>query len=181
MNKYQKYLMFTLLAALMAALFTFQNVAAQEAKPTPSDDQVNVVARQMYCPICENIPLDVCPTTSCAEWRELIREKLALGWDAAQIKQFFAAQYGDRVLAEPPARGLNWLIYVLPPLVLLGGAFIVYRVLTGMSKKPAASPPGATPYAQAGTDEGIVPLSSLASKDPYVQRMEEELRKKQRE
>jgi len=43
-------------------------VSAQ--KPTPSDDEVNAIARQLFCPICQNIPLDVCPTQACADWRE---------------------------------------------------------------------------------------------------------------
>src|SRR5687768_4143054 len=27
----------------------------------PTDDDVNRVARQLYCPVCESTPLDVCP------------------------------------------------------------------------------------------------------------------------
>src|SRR5512135_3225730 len=100
---------------LLLLLGTAWVVSAQQAQPTPSDDQVNRVAKQLYCPVCENIPLDVCPTQACQEWRDLIRQKLALGWSDQQIKDYFALQYGDRVLAEPPRRGLNWLVYFLPP------------------------------------------------------------------
>ena len=84
-----------------------KQVSAQA--PTPSDDDVNAIARQLFCPVCENTPLDVCPTQACAQWRALIREKLSQGWTADQIKQYFADQYGARVLAEPPQQGLNWL------------------------------------------------------------------------
>ena len=80
----------------------FQIALAQDQQPTPSDDDVNRVAKQMFCPVCENTPLDVCPTQACSEWRGLIREKLAAGWTDEQIKNYFVAQYGDRVLAEPP-------------------------------------------------------------------------------
>ncbi|NMB55168.1 MAG: hypothetical protein GYA15_10755 [Leptolinea sp.] len=102
-------------------------VLAQQ--PTPSDDQVNALARQMYCPVCENTPLDVCPTKACAQWRELIREKLSLGWTEQQIKDFFAAQYGDRVLAEPPVSGTNQTLYLLPPVFLLIAMVLVIRRL----------------------------------------------------
>ena len=37
---------------------------AQDAPVT--DDEVNEVARDLYCPVCENTPLDVCPTQACA-------------------------------------------------------------------------------------------------------------------
>ena len=50
------------------------SVYAQDDSPT--DDEVNAVASQLYCPVCENIPLDVCPTQACEQWRATIREKL---------------------------------------------------------------------------------------------------------
>jgi cytochrome c-type biogenesis protein CcmH len=135
---------------------------ARAQAPTPSDDQVNVIARQLYCPVCENVPLDVCPTQACAQWRETIREKLAQGWTEAQIKQYFVEQYGDRVLATPPATGLNWLVYLLPPIAFLGGAFVLFRAVRGW-RRPATNPP---------------PASAGMGSDPYVARVEEELRRR---
>jgi cytochrome c-type biogenesis protein CcmH len=93
--------------ALLVMVFLIPGASfAQQDQPV-TDDQVNAIAKQLYCPVCENIPLDVCGTQACAQWRELIREKLSQGWTDAQIKQYFADQYGDRVLAQPPAEGLN--------------------------------------------------------------------------
>lgn len=90
-----------------------------------TDDEVNEIASQLYCPICQNVPLDVCPSQACADWRELVREYLKEGKSAEEIKAYFSAQYGWNVLAVPPARGWNWLIYVLPPLVVIGGLIFV--------------------------------------------------------
>jgi len=126
----------------------------------PTDNDVNRVAKQLYCPVCENVPLDVCPTQACAQWRSLIREKLAAGWSDQQIKDYFVTQYGDRVLATPPARGLNWLVYVLPPLALLGGAALLASVVR--SWRSAAEVPGE-------------PRPTLDD-DPYVAELEAELR-----
>lgn len=140
--------------------------AAQQ--PTPSDDQVNAIARQLYCPVCENTPLDVCATQACAQWRALIREKLSDGWSEDQIKQYFADQYGARVLAEPPRRGLYWLVYAVPPIVLLAGGFVLFRAFRAWRVIPASGAipgPGAEPGS--GPDE------------EYVARLEEELRKRQ--
>lgn len=121
-------------------------VLAQNA--TPSPDEVNRVARQLYCPVCENVPLDVCPTQACADWRADIRDKLALGWTDDQIKAYFAQQYGDRVLARPPARGLNLVVYIVPPLALLLGGFLLYRYLRGRRTLvvAAANPAPASDY-----------------------------------
>jgi cytochrome c-type biogenesis protein CcmH len=140
----------------------------QGPQPTPSDNEVNSVAKEMYCPVCENIPLDVCPTTACQEWRELIRLKLSEGWSDQQIKDYFAVQYGDRVLAEPPRRGLNWLVYILPVIFFLVGTVIVFNVMRSMrgsAKTGSPAGPTASPPAPDSQD------------DPYLAKLEEELRK----
>jgi cytochrome c-type biogenesis protein CcmH len=150
-----------------AFLATGRGLPARAQQPTPAgvtDDQVNAVAKQLFCPVCENVPLDVCPTTACAQWRALIREKLSQGWSEAQIKDYFVAQYGDRVLATPPARGLNWLVYVIPPIAFIAGALILYRALRVWAQPPPAA--GAT-----------VPPPADPS-DPYAARLEEELRRR---
>ena len=153
-----------ILIAGLVALFPVDGVNAQDTPPSgPSDDQVNAIAKQLYCPVCENIPLDVCPTQACAQWRELIREKLSEGWTEDEIKTYFVAQYGDRVLASPPATGLNWLIYIIPPLVIIAGIYILYRALLSWRQAPAELPEQNKPQ-----DE---------MNDEYVARIEEELRR----
>jgi cytochrome c-type biogenesis protein CcmH len=154
------------LAGFLAFMIVLRPAFAQE--PTPAgitDDQVNAIAKGLYCPVCENIPLDVCPTQACAEWRALIREKLSEGWSEAQIKDYFAAQYGDRVLASPPARGLNWLAYVVPPTIIMGMAIILFVAFRAWKQPPPVKEPGTSP-------------PSIDAGDEYVARLEEELRRR---
>jgi cytochrome c-type biogenesis protein CcmH len=148
--------------ACVAAWILLLAAPAAAQEPTPSDDEVNAIARQLYCPVCENVPLDVCPTQACAQWRATIREKLTLGWTEAQIKDYFVAQYGDRVLAAPPARGLNWLVYLLPPLALAAAGVLLWQTMRR--------------WQRAGK-EAVTP-SPTAEADPYVQRLEEELKRR---
>ena len=119
---------------LFAMLMPCFTASAQSDNPV-SDDEVNRLAEELYCPVCENVPLDVCPTKACAQWRELIREKIALGWSDEQIKSFFAEQYGNQVLAAPPRSGLNWVIYLLPIIIIAAGALAVIRLLRSSQRK----------------------------------------------
>ena len=154
--------LFILLLSLIQAFVFSGVVSAQESNPDlPTDDEVNAIAKELYCPVCENTPLDVCPTQACEEWRQLIFDKLALGWDEEQIKTYFAEQYGDRVLSAPPARGLNLLVYILPPLLFIGGVFILYRAFKSWRKSPEITEP------LEGKDY---------QDDEYIQRMEDELK-----
>lgn len=167
MRNFWRYLFTALLLAVVAMVLLPGAGAAQSPTPTvPTDDQVNAVAKTMYCPVCENIPLDVCPTQSCAEWRELIRSKLAEGKTTAEIRAEFAQLYGDRVLDVPPARGLNWLVYLVPPLVIVAGIAVLVLVLRNSRHK--ASP------------EENTPPAPPAQSDPYLARVEDELRRREK-
>src|SRR5512145_1866317 len=86
-----------LFAALLALAVVFSPRAAFAQGPTPTDDEVNRIAKQLYCPVCESTPLDVCPTEACRQWRDLIRTMLSEGKSEEEIKQYFVAQYGARV------------------------------------------------------------------------------------
>lgn len=158
--------------AALVVLSGGRAVKAQPETPPPtpvavSDDQVNAVAHELYCPVCENLPLDVCPTQACAQWRDLIRQKLTQGWSSEMIQEYFAQQYGDRVLAEPPRRGLNWLVYLFPPAFFLAGAFLVYRTLRRLRHAPPA----------AGAPQSS-PVDEVQA--PYLERLEEELRRREK-
>jgi cytochrome c-type biogenesis protein CcmH len=124
----KRILLLALLLGLVAVSMGTATVQADDGQPV-NDDEVNKVASQLYCPICENIPLDVCPTQACADWRELIRGFLAEGKTEAEIKDYFSTQYGWNVLAVPPRAGLNWLIYVLPPAIILAGVVAVVIII----------------------------------------------------
>ena len=164
MKKFLYSLIFTF---LLSSLFT--GVALAQDSTPPTDDEVNAVAHQLYCPVCESTPLDVCPTDACKDWREQIRVMLSEGKSEDEILQYFEDQYGARVLAEPPKQGFYWLIYLLPPAIILVGAVILFRSLKEWTKPKAAS---------AGS--GAVRSESSrvdAAKDDYVARLEEELKK----
>jgi cytochrome c-type biogenesis protein CcmH len=158
----KKNLVALLVMLVLALVFSSSGAAQSDLPGTPTDDDVNAIAKQLYCPVCENIPLDVCGTQACAQWRELIREKLAQGWTEDQIKMYFVEQYGDRVLATPPARGLNWLVYIIPPLAILAGLFILFRAFHAW-KRPVPQIDQEPPAPDTDTDQ-------------YAARLEEQLR-----
>lgn len=151
-----KYLLLILLALAISVIP--QSVSAQG--PTPTDDEVNRIAKQLYCPVCESTPLDACPTEACRQWRDLIRTMLAEGKSEQEIKQYFVEHYGVRVLAEPPNRLVTYLV---PGVAILLGAFLLFRGFQ-MWMKPSAPAVKSEPRGK--------PVQ-----DPYIARLEEELKK----
>ena len=131
--------------------------AARAQSDIPTDDDVNRIAKQLYCPVCENVPLDECTTEACQQWRDLIRQQLSDGWTEDEILAYFVAQYGDKVLGEPPRRGLNWVLYLIPPVVILTGVILLINRL----KRPK-------------TDS-----TNVEESDPYLLQVERDLNERE--
>jgi cytochrome c-type biogenesis protein CcmH len=163
------------LAVIGVAVFFFALIASAQSGATEAGasvpgqgatpNDVNRVARQLYCPVCPNTPLDVCETQACKDWRELIRTKLNAGASDRQIIDYFVAQYGQRVLAQPPAKGFNLLVWLIPLGFLGAAAAALGVILKRWSRRPAVSSPQTPAFA--------VPDELPAD---YVERVEREIR-----
>ncbi len=160
-NKLLKLIFLVLLLALLPAV-----VHAQDDIIT--DDEVNAVAKDVYCPVCESTPLDVCPTAACADWRELIRTKLAEGQSRDDILEYFARQYGDGVLSNPPRRGASLIVlWILPVLGVLLGLLLFSRLLRSMRKTAPEAPAAPVSRPKAVTGDPVL--------DEYIARIEKEV------
>ncbi|MDW8318719.1 MAG: cytochrome c-type biogenesis protein CcmH [Anaerolineae bacterium] len=150
------------LALALGLAIAVGSAAAQTASP-PTLDQVNAVARELYCPLCNGIRLDACDLQVCAQMRDVIADRLAAGATKDQIKAEFVAQYGPTVLGEPPRQGLNWLGWLLPAGALAAaGLWLGFQVRRWTrSAAPEAGPAAAAPGSHAP--------------DPYLARVEQDL------
>ncbi len=161
---------FWVVAVLLLIALTSAALAQSGTPPAPTsstgqtvtDDDVNRIAKQMYCPVCENEPLDACRTAACQQWRAQIKQMLSEGQSEQQIKDYFVARYGVRVLAQPPAQGASLLLYVLPILGLIVGVVIVVWLLRRLRARGVEAPSAA----EASTTTG----------DEYTDRVERDLK-----
>jgi cytochrome c-type biogenesis protein CcmH/NrfG len=60
---------------------------------------------------------------------------------------------------------LNWLVYIIPPVAILAGVYVIYRALMAWKQ-----PVDELPYEQE---------SAPNNEDEYITRLEEELRSRQ--
>ena len=143
-----KRILIRILSITLASFLAVSAVYAQDGQPGyPTDNDVIRVAKQLYCPVCPNTPLDVCETKACEDWRAQIRDQLSQGWTDQQIIDYFVAQYGEHVLAEPQRKGFTSLVWFLPLIAVLLGLGIVYEILRNWrTQKPALAT--STPLSQ---------------------------------
>lgn len=118
-----------LLAACIGLFMLAGSVNAQTGQTCPAtQDDVNRVASSMYCPVCENIPLDACGTPTCIQWQNEIRLMLEQCASQEQIVADFVTRFGDRVVGIPQDPLLRALSLVTP--WLLAGLALIVGVMT---------------------------------------------------
>lgn len=132
------------LLLLPVAAWAQGDTPVPEPQPTRdvSLDEVNDVASQLYCPVCENEPLDTCMATSCVEWRREIRSQLAQGLSHDEVIQSFLDDHGDQVLPIPRDDGLRVLTFIGPigvVLVVLGVGWVTLSAWQRPSTAAVAS------------------------------------------
>ncbi len=162
-------LLFTVLILVSSAPATAQS---QPMTHTVTADDVNVVARELWCPLCSGVRLDACELQACAQMREEIALKLDAGEDVSSIKQYFVARYGEQVLGAPPRQGWGWLAWLLPPIVMLSaGLFLFMRGREWLKPRAVANP---TPQKQTQANNQA-DKQKIAAVDPYEKQLDEEL------
>ena len=133
------------LITVTAALIWFAAVPVRAQGPN-IDDEVNRIAKTLYCPVCPNTPLDICSTQACVDWRNDIKRMLQEGKNEQQIRDYFVARFGPQVLGAPPAEGFNWLAYILPVVGIFLGVMIAWlSVRTWLVRRAPGAAPGDAP------------------------------------
>ncbi len=110
-----------MLALSLVATMAFG--ATAQAAPTPRTSYLQVVDDVM-CVVCHE-PLGVAQSPEAFQERQYIRQLIAQGKTRKEIENDLVDQYGPAVLSRPPADGINVLVYIVPPLVVIVGIIVV--------------------------------------------------------
>jgi cytochrome c-type biogenesis protein CcmH len=137
--------------------------APQQAGSTPLDPareaRVQTLGKQLRCPMCQGLSIADSGSSAARAQMDKVRELVAAGQTDEQIRTYFVSRYGEWALLEPPAQGMNLLVWILPGLLLLLGLLAIARVVgrRGPGAVPAEAespgapqaPPEADPYLEA--------------------------------
>jgi cytochrome c-type biogenesis protein CcmH len=139
----------TIIRGLLLACFLLVALPAAAQQITVTDDDVNAIAHKMYCPVCENIPLDVCGTAACEQWRGEIRTQLEQGFTEEEIITDFINRFGERVVGTPQDPLLRTLSLVTPWII---GVLVLVVALVNFNRWRRKPKGAAAPQAAAGDD-----------------------------
>jgi cytochrome c-type biogenesis protein CcmH len=161
----------TVFHVVIMVILAFLMTTSVGLAQTPTPNEINEIARDLWCPLCNGVRLDNCDLQACIQMREVIVEKLMAGESKEQIKAYFVTQYGDVVLGQPSREGFNLVAWVFPILAaVVGLGWLIYLVTTWRKRQTASS--GAVP-----TATETRPASRPASEnDDYLKRVERDLK-----
>lgn len=91
---------------------------------------------EVRCLKCQNQNLRDSNAFLAADLRREIRRLLAEGKSDAQIYDFLVERYGEFALYRPQKSGKTLILWLAPALLLLGGAFIIVRVVKARLTMP---------------------------------------------
>lgn len=98
--------------------------ALTDPKEAELDARAAEVAGQLRCLVCRNQSVLESNAELSREMQSVIRERLAAGETEEEVKAYFVSRYGEFILLQPRARGINLLVYALPGAALLLGFFV---------------------------------------------------------
>ena len=128
-----------ILAALLAA------VPAVRAQETPRG---KALAQKLMCVCGCNQLLGQCNHVDCPYSGPMIKEvNLAVARNESDdlTLQGFVQEYGPNVLSEPPAKGFNWVAWVVPIAAPLLALYALWEVVRRWRQRAALLPAGGPP------------------------------------
>jgi cytochrome c-type biogenesis protein CcmH len=138
-------------------------LAGLVAAPPPPDAgalerEAKRIEGMLIAPCCWSQTVATHYSAEADEVRVGIRRLLGEGKNRQQVLDAFVALYGTRILADPPVSGLRWLPWGF---LLIGLTVTVVVIRHLRSNRDAA---------------GIEPTATAPGDDPYVERLDDELR-----
>jgi cytochrome c-type biogenesis protein CcmH len=112
----------TMLGAPAAHAVQPDEIMADSAKEARARD----LSRELRCMVCQNQSIDDSDAPLARDLRLLVRERIASGDSDRQVIDFLVARYGEFVLLKPRFSPQTLLLWLLPPLALIGGGLTLW-------------------------------------------------------
>ena len=129
-------------------LIAIAGAAARAVEPSERladralEARARTLSKELRCLVCQNQSIDESNADLAHDLRVLLRQRLVAGDTDQQVLDYIAARYGVFVLLDPPFEPATWLLWLAPPLLVLGaGGMLLHRA---RRRRPDPTVPGLT-------------------------------------
>jgi len=96
-------------------------------KNEKQEQRARIISKNVRCMICQNQSIDESDAELAKDLRILIRNKVEEGLSNKEIYNYLTERYGDFILLKPALKINTIILWFLPFVLLLIGAFFIYR------------------------------------------------------
>ena len=132
-------------AALLIALFSATPAWAVQPDEVLADPALESRARAistgLRCLVCRNETIDDSDASLARDLRLLLRERLTAGDTDAEAIAFIVDRYGEYVLLNPTANGVNLILWLAGPAMLITGLGVAAIYLRRRRRSAAPDAP----------------------------------------
>ena len=112
-------------------------IMSDPAKETRARD----LSRELRCMVCQNQSIDDSEAPLARDLRLLVRERIAAGDSDIQVIDFLVVRYGEFVLLKPRFNPHTLVLWLLPPLAVMGGGLALWTYCRRRSKSLGTADP----------------------------------------
>lgn len=127
------------------------------------DDQVTSIANLLMCPVCQGQSVGESNSNLAHDMRDIVRKQLEEGKSQEEILAYFVSSYGESILASPPPKGINWLLWLLPGAGIIIGGVLITLFLFRAQKEDKG-------------EEKIDINTQVKVDDEYIKKIEEDIK-----
>ena len=150
---------------LSAVLADFAPQQAGSEPLTPAlEGRVQKLGKQLRCAVCQGMSIADSPASMARAQLDKVRALVSEGKSDEEIRSYFVERYGEWVLLQPQAHGINWLVWLGPLVLLLIGLGVIVRQV---QKRPVSTAPPAERRSQS--------TGASSSEDEYLAKVRAEL------
>ena len=135
-----KYKIIIIELALLILLFP----GLSAASPYHNEEALQQQAREIYdlimCPLCAGQTIAQSSNETSSQMRALVLKKLRQGESKEEILQYFESRYGERILATPNKKGFNLILWILPFVLVVLAAIVIYFLIRRWSTRVKVTP-----------------------------------------
>ena len=112
----------------LAALAPFASLQAKEAADLAADPvaekRLMEISAELRCLVCQGQSIADSDADMAGDMRSLVRQRIAAGDNATQVRDWLVARYGDYVTYDPPMSAVTLPLWLTPIALLAIGIWI---------------------------------------------------------
>ena len=108
----------------LITIFIFNNIYAVEKYP-----DYNKIYKNLRCLVCQGQSISDSNSEFAQTVKLVVKDLMKEGKSEDEIYAFMADKYGDWIVYKPQFNRQNFMLWLLPYVVLVGGALIIFFLI----------------------------------------------------